>query len=76
MELKCYKCKVGLKKAVRANELFGKYLISDVAMMVCPSCGEEFIEGEEYERIRKKIAALESSKTPQKALAQAKVVIL
>lgn len=74
MKLDCYKCKVPTRK-VTSSQLNGKYLITDATYFVCDKCGEEYTEGGEYERIRKKIAALESENS-KKALTQAKVVIL
>ncbi len=38
----------------------GKYIISDATVYVCPNCSEEYMDSKEYERIRKKIAAIES----------------
>ncbi len=73
---KCFKCEKYTKKVSPATRLFsGKYLLSDVTVFVCPECSEEYYDLDEYGKISKKINAIEST-TPQKALAQAKLVVL
>ena len=58
---KCNNCKNSMKKVSNVNKMFlNKYIISDASMYVCETCGEEYIDAQEYERIRKKIDAIES----------------
>lgn len=69
-----------MKKISNVNRMFlDKYVISDTNMFVCQTCGEEFMEAKEYERIRKKIEAIESNiKIPavQEVIARAKFLVL
>jgi len=58
---KCTNCRHVMKKVSGVNRMFlGRYIISDTELYVCPKCGEEYIDAEEYERIRKKIEDIES----------------
>jgi hypothetical protein len=48
-------------------------------MYVCESCGEEYLDAKEYERIRKKVEAIESrARIPavQEVMAKAKFLVL
>lgn len=69
-----------MKKVKDVNKIFmDKYIISDTTMYVCGKCGEEYIEDKEYERIRKKIASIESkAKIPavHQVLAKVRFLIL
>lgn len=78
--MKCPECKATMKKVKDVNKIFmDKYIISDTTMYVCGKCGEEYIEDKEYERIRKKIASIESkAKIPavHQVLAKVRFLIL
>ena len=75
---KCAKCKCTTKKVSDANKLFmDKYLITDPTVYACPNCGEEYLDSCEYERIRKKIGALEPNlRSVQEVLAKVKFLVL
>ena len=54
-----------------------KYLITDATVYACPNCGEEYLDSCEYERIRKKIGALEPNlRSVQEVLAKVKFLVL
>ncbi len=58
---KCVNCKHEMKKMTNVNKIFsGKYIVSDTTLYVCGKCGEEYIDAKEYERIHKKISAIET----------------
>ncbi|HLC69328.1 MAG TPA: YgiT-type zinc finger protein [Candidatus Bilamarchaeaceae archaeon] len=60
MTPKCVNCKHAMKKVSNVNKMFlNRYIISDATVYVCQTCGEEYLEAKEYERIRKKIDAIE-----------------
>lgn len=69
-----------MKRFSNVNKIFlDKYIISDANVYVCKKCGEEYIDAKEYERIRKKITAIESkSKIPavHQAIARVKFLVL
>lgn len=77
---KCANCKCETKKVSNVNKMFmSKYVISDTTLYVCEKCGEEYLDAEEYERIRKKIDAVESRITipaVQEVIAQTKFLVL
>lgn len=77
---KCSNCKQSMKKVSNVNRMFlNRYVISDATMFVCPVCGEEFMAAVEYERIRKKIDAIESKMVipaVQEVIAKAKFLVL
>jgi len=56
-----------------------KYIVSDSTVYVCGKCGAEIIDSAEYERVRKKIAAIEKkAKIPavQQMMAKVKYFVL
>jgi len=56
-----------------------KYIISDSTVYVCKTCGAEIIDSKEYERVRKKIDAIEKkAKIPavQQMMAKVKYFVL
>ena len=77
---KCSNCKIAMKKFSGVNKIFlNKYIVSDANVYICKKCGEEFIDAKEYERIRKKIASIESkSMIPavHQVIARAKFLVL
>ena len=77
---KCAKCHGDLEEVRGINKIFlNRYIISDARMKVCKRCGEEYISDKEYERIRQKIADIESKKKiPEvsEVLAKAKFFVL
>lgn len=77
---KCSNCKMAMKRFSKVNKIFlNKYIVSDAEVYVCKKCGEEYIQAKEYERIRRKIAAIESkSKIPavHQVIARAKFLVL
>lgn len=75
MVMKCYKCKCELKKVKNSKHMIRNYVLSDVTAYVCGVCGEKYFNLDEYEKMRKKITAIESQPV-QKALAQARAVLL
>lgn len=78
--IKCFNCKHSMHKVSNVNKMFlNKYIISDANMYVCEKCGEEYLDGEEYERIRKKIDTIESKiniPSVHEVLANAKFLVL
>ena len=61
MTQNCVNCKHAMKKVSNVNKMFlNRYIISDATVYVCPTCGEEYLDAKEYERIRKKIDAIEA----------------
>ena len=59
--IKCVNCKKAMKKVTGVNRLFcDRYMISGTRLYVCSTCGEEYLDAGEYERIRKKIDAIET----------------
>ncbi len=76
---KCINCRHAMKKISRVNKIFGKYIVSDTNLYVCETCGEEYLDAKEYERIRKKIDAIESKSTipsVHEVIAKAKFLVL
>lgn len=55
MNLKCIKCNTPTKKAITARNYFKKFKIEGINIEKCPKCGEEYLDEEEYERIRIKL---------------------
>ncbi|MBI5047315.1 YgiT-type zinc finger protein [Candidatus Micrarchaeota archaeon] len=76
----CVNCKHSMKKFTNVNRMFlSKYVISDTTMYICQTCGEEYLPAKEYERIRKKVAAIESRITipaVQEVIAKTKFLVL
>lgn len=77
---KCVNCKHAMKKFSDVNRMFlGKYIVSDATLYVCQKCGEEYIDAKEYERVRKKIGAIEAkSRIPavHEVMAKTKFLVL
>ena len=69
-----------MKKFSGVNRMFkGRYIISDATVYSCGKCGEEHIEANEYERIRRKINSIEAkAQLPamQAVMAKAKFLVL
>lgn len=56
----CFRCNSPMKKVSGVDRSYlNKYIISDSTVYVCGKCGAELIDSREYERVRKKIAAIE-----------------
>ena len=77
---KCVNCKHVMKKVSNVNKMFlNRYIISDATVFVCQTCGEEYIDAKEYERIRKKIDTIETkTKIPavHEVMARTKFLVL
>jgi hypothetical protein len=57
---KCFRCNSPMKKVSGVDRAYlNRYIISDSTVYVCGNCGAEIIDSKEYERVRKKIAAIE-----------------
>lgn len=69
-----------MKKFAGVNKIFlNKYIVSDARIYSCARCGEEYIDAKEYERIRKKIAAIETKEmipAVHQVMARAKFLVL
>lgn len=80
MNVKCSNCGHAMKKFSGVNRIFkGKYIVSDATVYMCGKCGEEHITAQEYERVRKKIASIESKASlpsVQMVMAKAKFLVL
>jgi len=78
---KCANCKRAMKRHTGVNKLFlNKYIVSDATVYLCARCGEEYMDEKEYERIRKKIAAIEGKgkkiSAVHQVIAKAKFLVL
>lgn len=80
MSVKCSNCGHAMKKFSGVNRIFkDRYIVSDATVYVYKKCGEEHITAQEYERIRKKIAAVESKAgipSVQAVMAKARFLVL
>lgn len=69
-----------MKKVSNINKMFlNRYIISDATIYVCRTCGEEYIDAKEYDRIMKKIEAIESKASipaVHEIMARAKFLVL
>lgn len=69
-----------MKKFSGINRIFkAKYIVSDATVYMCGKCGEEHITAQEYERIRRKIASIESKASipsVQAVMAKARFLVL
>jgi|GEM_PF-1786543 len=77
---KCFRCNSAMKKVSGVDRSYlDKYIVSDSTVYVCGKCGAEIIDSAEYERVRKKIAAIEKkAKIPavQQMMAKVKYFVL
>jgi len=78
-KIDCAECNGKMEKAVVPRLFLNRYIVSEVTLYRCKQCGEELLEGKEYERVRKTIEQMEvKAKKPAiaKMLAQVKYLVL
>ena len=56
--MKCIKCNGSTKIAGAGRVFFDKGVVSPVTVGKCLKCGEEYLGGKEYERVRQKLEKL------------------
>lgn len=57
-KMKCIKCGGRTKIIESGRVFFDKVLVNPVSVRKCLKCGEEYLGGKEYERVRQKLEKL------------------